>query len=162
MMVVLFGTLYQQQATVCIPINVYNIVTNKQTTTMSVNTNYRIKNVSVSTNGRNEIYFDVYWEGDENIDYIELRIWESDKNNCLETCAYPSHSQKITVKDFYFIKDWKSGEVNKETFYAELGIATYTDKGEELSWKVLADYKPIEIDLYYESHIFRKNVLEIR
>ena len=43
---------------------------------MEKNTDYKIKNVAVSTNGRNEIYFDVEWMGDENLDYFELRAYE--------------------------------------------------------------------------------------
>ena len=129
---------------------------------MSKNTDYKIKNVEVSTNGRNEIYFDIDWEGDNQLDYYELRVWESDKENCLELCPYAAHSQKITVKDFYFIKDWKSKAINKETFYVELGIADYTENNELKSWEVLATYEPIEANIYYESHLFRKNVLELR
>ena len=90
-----------------------------------------------------------------------MRVWESDKDNCLEVCAYASHKQKITVKDFYFIKNWKSKAVNKETFHVELGIADYSETGELNSWKVLAAYEPINVDLYYEHHIFKKNVLDI-
>lgn len=129
---------------------------------MSINKDYKIKNVKITTNGRNEIYFDIEWDGDNKLDYYELRIWESDKDNCLEVCAYASHKQKITVKDFYFIKNWKSKAVNKETFHVELGIADYTETGDLNSWKVLAAYEAINVDLYYEHHIFKKNVLEIR
>ena len=129
---------------------------------MSINKDYKIKNVKITTNGRNEIYFDIEWDGDNKLDYYELRIWESDKDNCLEVCAYASHKQKITVKDFYFIKNWKSKVVNKETFHVELGIADYSKTGELNSWTVLAAYEPINVDLYYEHHIFKKNVLEIR
>jgi hypothetical protein len=129
---------------------------------MSINKDYKIKNVKITTNGRNEIYFDIEWDGDNKLDYYELRIWESDKDNCLEVCAYASHKQKITVKDFYFMKNWKSKAVNKETFYVELGIADYSETDELNSWKVLAAYEPINVDLYYEHHIFKKNVLEIR
>ena len=129
---------------------------------MSKNTDYKIKNVEFSTNGHNEIYFDIDWEGDNQLDYYELRVWESDKENCLELCPYAAHSQKITVKDFYFIKGWKSKAINKETFYVELGIADYTENNELKSWEVLATYEPIEANIYYESHLFRKNVLELR
>lgn len=129
---------------------------------MSINKDYKIKNVKITTNGRNEIYFDIEWDGDNKLDYYELRIWESDKDNCLEVCAYASHKQKITVKNFYFMKNWKSKAVNKETFYVELGIADYSETDELNSWKVLAAYEPINVDLYYEHHIFKKNVLEIR
>lgn len=129
---------------------------------METNSNYKIKDVTVTTNGRNELYFHINWEGDRNLDYYELRIWESDQDNCLELCPYASHDQLITVKDFYFLKNWKSKEVNKETFYIELGIPDYSDDGKLLSWEVMASYEPIELNLYYEFHIFRKNVLEIR
>ena len=129
---------------------------------MSINKDYKIKNVKITTNGRNEIYFDIEWDGDNKLDYYELRIWESDKDNCLEVCAYASHKQKITVKNFNFMKNWKSKAVNKETFYVELGIADYSETDELNSWKVLAAYEPINVDLYYEHHIFKKNVLEIR
>ena len=128
---------------------------------MDINTDYRIKNVIVSTNGRNEIYFDVEWEGDENLDYFELRILESGVDNNLEVYAYPKHNQRVVVKDYYFIKNWKSREVNNESFVLELGIAEYTDEGKQLSWNVLAAYEPINIGLYYEQHIFRKNILQI-
>lgn len=129
---------------------------------MNVNTDYKIKNVEVSTNGCNEVIFDIEWEGNKNIDYYELRVWESDKDNCLEVCAFASHKQKIVVNDFAFMNSWKSKAVNKETFYVELGIADYSEDDELKSWKVLAAYEPINVDLYYESRLFRKNVLEIR
>ena len=129
---------------------------------MDINTDYRIKNVAVTTNGRNEIYFDVEWEGDENLDYFELRILESDVDNNLEAYAYPMHNQRVVVEDYYFLKDWKSGEENSESFVVELGIAHYSDEGKQLGWEVLAAYEPINIGLYYEQHIFRKNILQIR
>ena len=68
----------------------------------------------------------------------------------------------VVVKSHYFLKDWKSREVNNESFMVELGIAHYTDEGKQLGWEVLAAYEPINIGLYYEQHIFRKNILQIR
>ena len=129
---------------------------------MDKNTDYRIKNVTVSTNGRNEINFDVEWESDENLDYFELRILENGVDNNLEAYAYPTHNQRVVVKDYYLFKDWKSGEVNNESFVVELGIAHYTDEGKQLGWEVLAASEPINIGLYYEQHIFGKNILQIR
>lgn len=129
---------------------------------MSNNTYYNIKNVAVSTNGRNEIYFDVEWEGDENLDYFELRVYEDGKDYCLEALGYPSHQQKVVVTPNSFYKNWKTKEVNKHTIFIELGIAEYNDKDEQLSWKVLADYKPIELNVYYEFYFFGKNVIELR
>ena len=129
---------------------------------MDINSGYRIKSVAVSTNGRNEIYFDVEWEGDDNLDYFELRILESGVDNILEIYAYQAHNQRVVVKNYYFLKHWKSGEVNNESFVVELGIAHYTDEGKQLSWEVLATYEPINIGIYFEPHIFRSNKLEIR
>ena len=129
---------------------------------MSMNTDYKIKNVAVSTNGRNEIYFDVEWEGDENLEYFELRIREGGTDNSLELYAYPAHQQRVVVKDFNFINDWKSKHVNKQIINIELGIYDYDDDGKLIGSEVLAAYKPIELNIYYEFHIFRKNVLEIR
>ena len=128
---------------------------------MSTN-NYKINNVTITTNGRNELYFDVECEGDRNIDYYELRIWEVGEDNCLEFCDFPQHHHTITVKDFYFIKNWESKKINKTRFSVEIGIPDYADDGKLNSWTALASSGPIEIDLYYEFHIFRKNVLQIR
>ena len=127
-----------------------------------MNTDYKIKTVAVSTNGRNEIYFDVKWEGNENLDYFELRAYEDGKEYCLETLGYPSHQQRVVVNPHSFYKNWKTKEVNKHSIYVELGIVEYNDKGEQLSWQVLADYKPIELNVYYEFHFFHKNVIELR
>ena len=69
---------------------------------MDKNGNYKIKNVSVSTNGQNELYFDVEWEGSDNTDCLELRLWEDGKEYCLETYMYPSPNQRVIVKDDVF------------------------------------------------------------
>ena len=129
---------------------------------MNANNDYRIKSVTVSTNGRNELYFDVEWEGDDKLDYYELRVWKSDKDNCLEVSPYAAHSQRIIVKDSSFVKSLQSKQINKETFYVELGVADYTEEDTLKSWDVLAAYEPIEANIYYELHIFRKNVLELK
>ena len=129
---------------------------------MSKNTDYKIKNVAVSTNGRNEIYFDIEWEGDKNLDYFELRVREGGTDNSLELFAYPAHKQRVVVKDFNFINNWTSKQVNKQIINVELGIYDYNDDGKLVSSEVLAAYEPIELNIYYEFHLFRKNVLELR
>ena len=114
---------------------------------MSKNNNYKINNVTVTTNGRNELYFDVEWDG---------------KEYCLEVCAYPSPNQRIVVKDFAFLKNWDNKKINKQTIYVELGVAEYSQDDNLEKWDSLADYEPIELNIYYESHLFRKNVIELR
>lgn len=129
---------------------------------MNLNNEYKINNVEITTNGSNEIIFNIGWEGDDKIDYYELRVWESDKDNCLEVFPYAAHKQTIKVRDSSFMKFWKSKAINKEIFYVELGVADYTETGELKSWEVLDAYEPINVDLYHEHHIFKKNILEIR
>ena len=129
---------------------------------MSKNNNYKINNVSVTTNGRNELYFDVEWDGKDSSDCIELRLWEDGKEYCLEVCAYPSPNQRIVVKDFAFRKNWDNKKINKQTIYVELGVAEYSQDDNLEKWDSLADYEPIELNIYYESHLFRKNVIELR
>ena len=120
---------------------------------------YKIENVSVTSNGRNELYFNIKWRGDDKIDFYDLRVFDS-KKNCLECCPYAMHNQRITVKDFYM--DLESKKVNEETFYIELGDSEYNDNGELVKWVVWATYEPIKLNIYYETHLFRKNILEIR
>lgn len=129
---------------------------------MSTNNNYKINNVEVSTNGQNEIYFDIDWQGDDYLDYYELRVYEEGEECCLEICAYPAHQQRVVVKDFYFINRWESKQVNTQKIVVELGIYNYNSEGELISKEILAQYQPVELNIYYKHHLFRKNVIELR
>ena len=129
---------------------------------MSTNNEYKIKSVTVSTNGRNKLFFDVDWQGDANLDYFELRIYEDGQDNCLEAYAYPTNQQRVIVDDYSFITNWESKKVNKQIVHVELGIYEYDDDGKLISKEVLATYEPIELNIYHEFHFIRKNVLELR
>ena len=126
---------------------------------MSTNNEYIIKNVAISTNGIDELYLDIEWEGDETIDFYELRILDKHKEY-VESCAYIAHNHRVVIKEYHL--GLKHKEVHHETFYIELGIPTYDDEGKEVNWEVLADYKPIIVDIYHEAHILKKNVMELR
>lgn len=126
---------------------------------MSTNSEYIIKNVAISTNGVDELYLDVEWEGDETIDFYELRILDKHKEY-VESCAYIAHNHRVVIKEYHL--GLKHKEVHPETFHIELGVPTYDDEGKEVNWKVLADYKPIIVDIYHEAHILKKNVMELR
>jgi hypothetical protein len=126
---------------------------------MNTNSEYKINKVAISGNGINELYLDVEWEGNENIDFYELRVLDRNKEY-VESCAYVAHNHRMVIKDY--LLGLKHKELRSETFYVELGIPEYNNEGKELSWKVLASYEPIFVNIYYEQHIFRKNVLEIR
>lgn len=130
--------------------------------TMNTNNDYKIKSVAVSTNGCNEIYFDVEWEGDDRLDYFELRAYEGGLDYCLESYAYPSKRQRVVVKPHTFNAIWKSNKENRCTIHVVLGIPEYSEDGTELGWVTLADYAPVELNVYYESYLFRKNVIELR
>ena len=119
---------------------------------------YRIESVELSTNGHRELYFDVKWSGKEP-EYYELRVFDKERN-CMECMPYARHEQRIVVMDFN--TELQSKKVNSEIFYVELGIAEYSVAEELVKWEVLAAYEPIRQDIYYESHFFRKNVIEFR
>ena len=136
-----------------------NTRTEQNSDTAKRGNGYRIESVELSTNGHRELYFDVKWSGEE-LDYYELRVFDKERN-CMECMPYARHEQRIVVMDFN--TELESKKINSEIFHVELGIAEYSDEEEELvKWEVLATYKPIEQDIYYESHFFRKNVIEFR
>ena len=120
---------------------------------------YRIYSIAISTDGHSNICFDIEWQGDKALDYYEMRVFNG-HDFCIESYAYASNPQKINIKSCYF--DLVSGRVNNKTFYIELGIAEYDDKGEEKMWHRLAISKPISAKIYYKYRLFRKNILEIR
>ena len=126
---------------------------------MNANSNYEITSVSLSTNGHRELYFDVVWQGNENLDYFELRVLDA-SHQCVECYAYPTHNQRVIVKDFYL--DLESGKVTPQTFYVELGIAEYAEDGKLKAWNRLAAYAPINANIYHKFHFFGKNELAIR
>ena len=126
---------------------------------MSKNTDYKIKNVAVLTNGQNEIYFDIEWEGDERIDFYELRILDKHMEH-VESCACIAHNHRVVIKEYHLRLNHK--EVYSETFYIELGIPTYNDEGKEVHWNILAAYEPIIVDICHESLMLKKNVMEQR
>ena len=135
-----------------------DIKTKQNSDTAKCGNSYKIESVTISTNGHRELYFDVKWSGEE-LDYYELRVFDREKN-CMECMPYARHEQRIVVMDFN--TELQSKKVNSEIFYVELGIAEYSEAEELVKWDVLATYKPIEQDIYYESHFFRKNVIEFR
>ena len=126
---------------------------------MSKNTDYKIKNVAVSTNGRNEIYFDVEWEGDDTLDCYELRVLDQHRNY-LQSVGYAEHNQGVIVKNYDL--GLKHKTLRSEVFHINIVAADYVEREEDLKWRLLADYEPIEVGIYYEAHIFHKNILELR
>lgn len=119
---------------------------------------YRIESVELSTNGHRELYFDVKWSGKEP-EYYELRVFDKERF-CMECMPYARHEQRIVVMDFN--TELQSKKVNSEIFYVELGVAEYSEEDELVKWETLAAYEPIRKEIYYESHFFRKNVIEFR
>ena len=75
---------------------------------------------------------------------------------------YPLPNQRVIVKDDVFLKNFKSKEINKLTIYVDLGVAEYADDYKLVSWKPFAEYEPVELNIYYEHHLFRKNKIELR
>ena len=135
-----------------------DIKTKQNSDTAKCGNSYKIESVTISTNGHRELYFDVKWTGKE-LDYYELRVFDKERN-CMECMPYARHEQRIVVMDFN--TELQSKKVNSEIFHVELGVAEYSEAEELVKWEVLAAYEPIRQDIYYESHFFRKNVIELR
>ena len=119
---------------------------------------YRNESVELSTKGHREHYIDVKCSGKEP-EYYELRVFDKEKN-CMECMPYARHEQRIVVMDFN--TELQSKKVNSEIFYVELGVAEYSEEDELVKWETLAAYEPIRKEIYYESHFFRKNVIDFR
>ena len=119
---------------------------------------YSIESIKVTTDGVRKLFFDVEWKGNNSPDYYELRFFDKDKN-CLEALAYASQKQRVEVRDYNL--NLKSGKLNAETFYAEIGIAEYSEDGELKKWEILASSKPLEVAILYKRHIFSKNEIKI-
>ena len=126
---------------------------------MSTNSEYIIKTVAISTNGVDELYLDIEWEGDDTIDFYELRILDRYKEY-VESCAYIGHNHRVVLRDYQLGLKHKS--LLSETLNIELGVPTYDDEGKEVNWTILATYEPIVVDIYHEAHILKKNVMELR
>ena len=48
---------------------------------MNTNSEYKINTVAISGNGINELYLDIEWEGDNYLDYYELRVLDRNKEH---------------------------------------------------------------------------------
>lgn len=129
------------------------------TSQQHTNNGYAIKNVTVTSDGSGRLFFHIEWEGDDNMDFYELRILDGNKKFVESDCDLP-HNAKMTIDKWMF--NLKSGKVNALRFYIELGIPDYEDDGREKSWDLLACYGPIDLKVYYKFNFFSKNVLEIR
>ena len=57
---------------------------------MNTNSEYNINNVAISGNGINELYLDIEWEGDDSLDYYELRVLDRNKEY-VESCAFAAY-----------------------------------------------------------------------
>ena len=100
---------------------------------MSTNSEYKINKVAISGNEINELYLDIEWEGDNYLDYYELRVLDRNKEY-VDSCAFAAHNHRMVIKDY--LLGIKHKELCSETFHIELGIPEYTDEGKKLSWKV--------------------------
>lgn len=126
---------------------------------MDANTDYKINKVEISTNGRNEIYLDIEWEGDNQIEYYEIQVLDRHRK-WVGASEYVAHNHRIVITDYQLGLAHK--ELRAEAFHVELGYPEFNDEGQQVCWKVLAAYEPIFVNLYHEARIFHRNLLEIR
>ena len=95
---------------------------------MNTNSEYKINKVAISGNGINELYLDIEWEGDNYLDYYELRVLDRNKEY-VESCAFSAHKHRMVIKDY--LLGIKHKELRSETIHIELGIPEYTEEGKE-------------------------------
>ena len=66
---------------------------------MNTNSEYKINKVAISGNGINELYLDIEWEGDNYLDYYELRVLDRNKEY-VDSCAFAAHNHRMVIKDY--------------------------------------------------------------
>ena len=66
---------------------------------MNKNSEYKINKVAISGNGINELYLDIEWDGDNYLDYYELRVLDRNKEY-VESCAFAAHNHRMVIKDY--------------------------------------------------------------
>ena len=123
---------------------------------------FEFKNINFTTDGRKEIYIDVKWDGNQNLtDCLEIDLLGTNRE-FLDNKLWPEKKCRFVLKDFQL--KLRTGEVNKLTFYVEMYDRTYKEdeSGEYSKNKLLVAKGPINVNVYYEFHIFGKNVIEIR
>ena len=123
---------------------------------------FGFKNINFTTDGRKEIYIDVKWDGNQNLtDCLEIDLLGTNRE-FLDNKLWPEKKCRFVLKDFQL--KLRTGEVNKLTFYVEMYDRTYKEdeSGEYSKNKLLVAKGPINVNVYYEFHIFGKNVIEIR
>lgn len=123
---------------------------------------FDFKNINFTTDGRKEIYIDVKWDGNQNLtDCLEIDLLGTNRE-FLDNKLWPEKKCRFVLKDFQL--KLRTGEVNKLTFYVEMYDRTYKEdeSGEYSKNKLLVAKGPINVNVYYEFHIFGKNVIEIR
>lgn len=123
---------------------------------------FGFKNINFTTDGRKEIYIDVKWDGNQNLtDCLEIDLLGTNRE-FLDNKLWPEKKCRFVLKDFQL--KLRTGEVNKLTFYVEMYDRTYKEdeSGEYSKNRLLVAKGPINVNVYYEFHIFGKNVIEIR
>ena len=123
---------------------------------------FDFKNINFTTDGRKEIYIDVKWDGNQNLtDCLEIDLLGTNREFLVNDLC-PEKKCRFVLKDFQL--KLRTGEVNKLTFYVEMYDRTYKEdeSGEYSKNKLLVAKGPINVNVYYEFHIFGKNVIEIR
>ena len=117
---------------------------------MDANTDYKINKVEISTNGRNEIYLDIEWEGDNQIEYYEIQVLDRHRK-WVGASEYVAHNHRIVITDYQLGLAHK--ELRAEAFHVELGYPEFNDEGQQVCWKVLAAY---ELQVYI--FVFTTNI----
>lgn len=136
--------------------------TSKQLNTNKKDCSFKIESIDITTDGRKELYIDIKWSGDKKlVDWLEIDILGSNRE-FIDNKFDPNNKLRFVLTEAML--KLKTRQINKLTFYVEMYDRVYKEdgQGEYIKNNLLVAKGPIKVNVYFEFHIFGKNVMEIR
>ncbi len=123
---------------------------------------YKIKNLNITTDGHKEIYLGFQWNGPfPTADYqISISLLDCDKKWINGDFIDDQRQELLFTIESNALK-LQTNKVNSTTFYVEFNWVHFSEDFTETS-KLNEIKGPFNVNIYYESKIFGKNILEIR
>lgn len=123
---------------------------------------YKIKNLDITTDGHKEIYLGFQWDGPfPTSDYqISISLLDYNKKWLTGDFVDDQRQELLFTIESNALK-LQTNKVNPTTFYVEFNLVHISEDFTETS-KLNEIKGPFNVNIYYESKIFGKNILEIR
>lgn len=123
---------------------------------------YKIKNLDITTDGHKEIYLGFQWDGPFPTDDYQISISLLDCNKkWINGDFIDDQRQELLFTIESNALKLLPNKVNPTTFYVEFNLVHISEDFTETS-KLNEIKGPFNVNIYYESKIFGKNILEIR